>query len=154
VKSEQNLAGQQNAAGQTKQQRWRLALYIFCVFMGGGALFGGVMAFFSPEFMGEPYILPLLQKIPFVGALIDSLVIPATALLTCIFLPHAVAIILLLRKHHYQYMSAIVCGTLVVAFTAVEMVFMLNLVSAFYLLLGAIETAVAAICLRQAERDK
>lgn len=137
----------QNNTGQ-KARRSRFALLVLCIFVGAGALFGGGMSFIAPDFMAAPMLVPILQEIPMVGPHITSLAIPATALLLLIFVPHLIAVILMLKKHSRQFLGAIICGIFLVAFTAGEMLFMPNLVSILFLLFGIVEIVLALICQR------
>lgn len=132
--------------GQKLISRLTRTLLILCIFLGGGALFGGVMAFISPDFMGAPLLVPILQEIPIVGSRITTLAIPATALLLFIFVPHAITVLLMFRKHPWRFTAAIVCGVFVIVFTAVEMIFMPNPVSVLFLLFGAAEITLALGC--------
>ena len=124
------------------------ALLILCFFVGVGALGGGITAYISPETMGASSIIPLLQEIPSVGPYINSYIIPASALLLFVFVPQAIATVLLLRKHSRQFIGAIVSGAFLAVFTIVELIFVYNYLSWLYLAFGVIEIVTAIVCAR------
>lgn len=144
-------SSKQPNAEQRLTSRTRRALLILCIFVGAGALFGGIMAFVLPDFMGAPLLLPILQKIPFVGPYITSLALPALALLLFVFAPHTIAVLQLVRKSARQYTGSIICGAFLVAFTIGEMIFIPNPASVLFLLFGIAEIVLSIICLNDSK---
>ena len=123
-------------------------LLVLCLFNGIGALFGGVGGMVAPEFFGSSQLVPILHELPFIGPYINTLVIPASTLLLFIFVPQSVAATLLLRKHPGQFIAVIICGILLVAFTAVELIVIPNPLSWVYLFIGVVEIVIAIVCLK------
>ena len=143
----------QQQGARTKAFRyWRRVLLIFCIFVGVGALFGGVGGYVAPDFFGASMVIPMLREIPFVGLYINSYMIPASALLLFVFVPQTIATIRLLRRHPKQFSAAIVCGILLAVFTIVELIFLPNALSWVYLSFGAIEIALAVVCSKKTQR--
>lgn len=130
---------------------WRRILLGLAVFVAAGALFGGGIAVVDPHgaFMGAPLLVPMLQQIPLIGPLIDSLLIPGSALLLFVFIPQTVAMALLLRRQGGQYRAGIICGALLVIFTLVEIIVMPNFLSPVYLAFGLVEIVAGILCDRQ-----
>ncbi len=139
---------QQQDTGTRAYQRWHRALLILCAFIGIGALFGGAGAFIAPDFFGASLLVPLFHDLPFVGQYIDSLALPGTALLLFVFVPQSLATFLLGKRHSRQYSGAQICGILLIAFTAVELILIPNPVSWLYLFFGVAELTIALLCLR------
>ncbi|MCL2757582.1 MAG: hypothetical protein FWD43_05840, partial [Coriobacteriia bacterium] len=129
-------------------------LFVLCVVCAVGALGGGIAALLSPDgtFLSAQDLIPVLHALPLVGQYIDSLTIPAIALLVLIFLPQTVAILFLLKHFRGRYLIGIVCGVILVVFTAVEIAFMPNVLSWIFLFAGVFEAGAAVMC-RQILRD-
>ncbi|MCL2889240.1 MAG: hypothetical protein FWE65_02320 [Eggerthellaceae bacterium] len=127
---------------------FRRLLLGMCIFMGVGALGGGLAALIAPDgsLMGAQELVPVLQEIPFFGQFIDSLALPASALLLFVFVPHAVGILLLIKRQPQQYIAGMVCGLFVVVFTAVELVLIPNFLSWIFLFLGLVEAGAGFLC--------
>lgn len=138
-------ANQSNITPRAYRRGRRCAL-ILCLFVGVGALYGGVGAFIVPEFFGASLIIPFLRNIPFVGGFIDSYTLPASALLIFIFVPQTTAAALLLWKRSGQFTAVLICGILMSLFTIGELIFIPNPVSVLFLLFGISEIVAALAC--------
>ena len=137
----------------TKLSRWHRALMILCLFVGIGALGGGAMGLISPDgslIQAQTIITDLQKNTPFVGQYIDSLVIPAIALLLFVCIPQTTAGILLLRRHSLQYTAGILVGAMLIVFTFVEMILLPNPLSILYMIFGVIEIIAALLAQKAA----
>jgi len=130
-------------------RRWQRTLLTLCIFVGLGALYGGIAAYVAPNFMGAEPLLPSLQKIPLIGSHIDSLVWPASALLALVFIPQIMAAVFLLAKHSNRYRMAIAAGIVLILFTSGEMLVIPNIVSVLYMAFGVIEVIAGVQCSRE-----
>jgi hypothetical protein len=128
------------------------ALLILCIFVGAGALFGGVAAYIAPNFMGAQQLVPIFQALPVIGPYLNSLVLPASALLLFVFLPQAIASLLLLRKQPSQFTATIICGLMLSVFIIVELIVLPNFLAWFYLALGVAEIAISVFCSKRADK--
>ncbi|MCL1847641.1 MAG: hypothetical protein FWF91_06740 [Coriobacteriia bacterium] len=145
------MGNQQTIQGEGARKPNRLLrriLLIELLFVGIGALGGGGAALISPDgsLMQAQTLIPALQDLPLVGPLIDSLLLPASALLLFVFVPQTLAAIFLLRKRPRQYTAGIVAGILLMLFTLVELIFLFNVLSIIYFALGASEVALSYLC--------
>lgn len=131
-----------------KRKGWRRTLVALCIFVSIGALGGGLAGILWPDgsLMQAQGIITTLQAIPLFGTYIDSLTLPASALLLFVFAPQAVAAALLLSKRPKQYAAGMMCGILLVVFTVVEIIVIPNVLSWIYLAFGIVEVIAAALC--------
>ncbi|MCL2826693.1 MAG: hypothetical protein FWD72_04740 [Eggerthellaceae bacterium] len=136
--------------GGKHHKLWRRTLVFLSLFVGIGALGGGAVAILPPttDIMGAEALVPILHEAPLFGQYIDSLVIPASALLLFVCLPQLLAALLLLRKRPSRYKACIICGAVLVAFTVGELILIPNFASVLYLLFGAVEIFAGYTCLR------
>ena len=144
-----NSQPQQNkVSDQRAFKRQRVTLLVLCAFVGLGALGGGGLALISPDgtLMSAQLLIPALQKIPIAGPYLDSLTLPACALLLFVFIPQTLATILLIRKHSRQYPTSILCGCLLSLFTIGEIILIFNLLSFLFLAFGVLEVGLALAC--------
>ncbi|MDR1089226.1 MAG: hypothetical protein LBL23_08175 [Coriobacteriales bacterium] len=77
---------------------------------------------------------------------------PGVALTLVNGIPNLVCAVLLLRRQRWQYAVGIICGVLLLLWTAWECVFMPNPVTTVYLVIGIVQTAVAVYCLKAGTR--
>ena len=127
----------------------RRTLVVIFVLNGVGALYGGVAAFIAPDFMGAELLVPIFHNLPLIGPYLNSLILPASALLLFICLPQSLAAILLLRRHTRQYIVAALNGAMLVAFTFVEILIIPNPLSLAYLLVGVVQMVLGIVLQRQ-----
>ncbi len=91
-------------------KRWRIVLLFWCLFIGVGALFGGVCMLVDPTGGSTSMsgLLPGLQKMPFSDVLFTDLTFSGIALLCVNCVPNLVAAYYLFRK---QYKGAVLGTT-------------------------------------------
>jgi hypothetical protein len=130
----------------------RIYLIAISIFVSVGALYGGVAAFISPNFMGAEQLVPIFQDLPAIGSCINSLTLPASTLLLFIFLPQAIAAVLLLRKRSSWFVAVVICGVILAIFTIVELIVIPNVVSVIYLAFGLSELAIAWLLFSKRKR--
>lgn len=126
----------------------RRDLTIMCILVAVGALGGGVLAIAAPDgsLIQASELIPVLQKIPVLGAFMDSLLVPGIILLIFVFVPQTVAAVLLIKKHPRQYRAGMVAGVFLSLITICELIFMgSNVLSWVFLVLGFVELGVAFI---------
>lgn len=139
----------------TKAKFLRGALYFWTLFIGLGALAGGVCMLIEPSgaIMQMEPLLPYFQVLPLSDLLFQNYTFPGIALLVVNCVPQLIAAFLLFKKHKRAVRLCLICGVLLMLWITIQFViFPMNALSTSYFVFGALE-AVCAI-LYQKEQAK
>ena len=122
----------------------RRVLLFWTLFIGIGALFGGLVMLISgwsdSDLLGMTALLPDMQKLPFADALFQDLTFPGAALLFFIGLPHLATTALLLARKPVATAYGILCGAVLMLWICIQFViFPLNFMSTIFFIFGLLE---------------
>jgi hypothetical protein len=133
----------------------RRVLLGICIVNGISALICGPLMFLAPDgsIMGMQLLIPEMQSWPFADVFFQDLFWPGIALMLVVGVSNLVGAILLLQKRNSQYGAGALCGILLIAWTIWELIFMPNVVSAFYLLVAIVQTAAALYCAHASSQE-
>ncbi len=124
-------------------RRW---LIFWTLFIGLGALYGGVTMLLDPTgaTSGMGGLLPGLRKLPFAEVLFENLIFSGIMLLCVNCVPQLVAAVLLLRRRPSGVTLGLVCGVLLMLWICIQFfIFPLNVLSTAYFVFGLLEGACA-----------
>mgnify|MGYP007125811033 CR=1 FL=1 len=136
-----------------QEKTLRRILLFWCLFIGLGALGGGLCMLIDPSgaSTGMDGLLPGLQKLPFADTLFSTLVFPGIALLCVNGAPQLIAAWLLLRRRPAGVTLGSVCGLLLMAWICIQFViFPLNVLSTAYFIFGLLEALCAWLLRKKA----
>ena len=134
-----------------KSNKLRIALICLTLFVGLGAVWGGVTMLIDPSGakFGYDGLLPGLQKLPFADILFKDLVFSGISLLIVNGLAQLIAARLLIKRRKTAYKSAAVCGVLLMLWITIQFfIFPFNWLSTTYFILGLAEAALGLIAAR------
>ncbi len=127
---------------KSRFEKARIALIFWCLFIGIGAVAGGVGMLLDPsgKAMGMDAMLPYFQVLPFADTVFQDFVFSGIALLCVNAVPNLIAAALLLRRKK----SGIVCGgifgvTLMLWICIQFYLFEFNFMSTAYFIFGLIQ---------------
>jgi len=127
----------------TRTKKIRSISIFWSLFIGVGALWGGLLMLIDPsgKLLKMDIILPFFQKLPFADIFFQNFLFPAIALLVTNGLSNFISFILLLKNHRYAALSAMICGMILMLWIMVQfIVFPFNLLSTLYFIFGALQT--------------
>lgn len=124
------------------QKTLRRIQIFWSVFIGLGAYVGAAMMFVTPtgEMFGIEPLLPLLGKLPLSTMFFVDFIWPGIALLFVNGFTNTAAFILLMKQSKYGSFAGIVCGIVLMLWTAVQFViFTFNFMSTTFFVFGALQ---------------
>ena len=127
----------------TRTKKIRSISIFWSLFIGVGALWGGLLMLIDPsgKLLKMDIILPFFQKLPFADIFFQNFLFPAIALLVTNGLSNFISFILLLKNHRYAALSAMICGMILMLWIMVQfIVFPFNFLSTLYFIFGALQT--------------
>lgn len=136
----------------TTPEKWSRFWFFF---NGISALIGTGMMWFGAEQFGMTPLLALMQQnLPFADVFFTGWLWPGLFLLTLIGLPHLIGVVLLAQRSASAGWWAIGSGTILVGWTALQIViaFGPNPLSIIYLLIGLLEVPIGVLILRAPRR--
>ena len=134
-----------------KANKLRIALLCLTLFVGLGAVWGGVTMLIDPSGVKFGYdgLLGGLQKLPFADILFKDLVFSGISLLIVNGLTQLIAAWLLIKRHKNAFKSAAVCGALLMLWITIQFfIFPFNWLSTTYFILGLAEAVLGLIAAR------
>ena len=126
----------------------RGALYFWTLFIGLGALGGGVCMLIEPSgsIMQMEPLLPYFKVLPLSDLLFQNYTFPGIALLLVNCVPQLIAALLLVKKHAFAARLCLICGVLLMLWIIIQfIIFPLNALSTSYFIFGALEAACAIV---------
>ena len=135
-----------------KANKLRIALICLTLFVGLGAVWGGVTMLIDPSGVKFGYdgLLPGLQKLPFADVVFKDLVFLGISLLIVNGLTQLIAAWLLIKKRKKASKLAAVCGVLLMLWITIQFfIFPFNWLSTTYFILGLAEAALGLIAARR-----
>lgn len=130
----------------TCDRKQEIALRIICALNGAcAAIFGMIMMIWADDApMGLSDLVPALQALPLPGFMIENLFWPGLALLLVNGIANIVATALFSSRKAAACAWALAAGILLIGWCAFEMLYLPNVASVFYLVVGIVQTALAA----------
>ena len=133
----------------------RRMLLFWCLFIGIGALWGGVSMFIDPTgvVFGYDFFFTGFKKLPFYDVLFTNLIFPGISLIIVNGLTQLFTAYTLLRRRLNGSLYGIICGVLLMLWICIQFViFPFNWISTAYFIFGVLE-ALTAILLRRKEKE-
>lgn len=131
----------------------RVYLSALLLFVGAGAVFGGVCMLLDPmgAATGMSGLLPGLQKLPFADAVFQNLTFSGIMLMLVNGAPQLFAGVCVLKQTKRAHGWALACGCMLCAWIAIQFfIFPLNVLSCLYGAFGLAEIALAILMRKQA----
>lgn len=117
-------------------------LLFWCLFIGVGAVFGGLCMLIEPsgKIMGMKDLLPFFQVLPFADTLFSNFIFPGIALLIVNGITNIVASVLIIKKNKYGLILGAIFGfTLMLWITIQFVIFPPNFMSTIYFIFGILQ---------------
>lgn len=134
-----------------KTKTLRKILYFWTLFIGIGAVWGGISMFIDPSgvLFGYNGFFEGFKKLPFYDVLFTNLVFPGISLIVVNGISQLFAFWLLFKKRPFGPKMALICGILLMAWICIQFViFPFNWLSTAYFIFGVLEALAAALMLR------
>jgi len=122
------------------------------LFIGVGAIFGGLMMIIEPT--GETFkmvgMLPYFQKLPFAEILFQDFLFSGFSLLIVNGLTNTISLTLIFCRNKYAALSGMLCGIILMLWISIQFyIFPLNFMSTLYFVFGVLQAANGWRFLRQ-----
>jgi hypothetical protein len=125
-----------------KLKRARAFSIFWSLFIGIGALWGGVMMLVEPsgKIWGMAEMLPYFQKLPYPDVFFQNFIFPGIALLIVNGITNFISFFLIYKNHRLAALSAMLCGIILMLWIVVQfIIFPLNFMSTLYFIFGVLQ---------------
>jgi len=125
-------------------------LVVVSALNGALGLICAALLLLTPDgrFLGMGALLPVIGKFPLASVFFQDFFWIGLVMLLGVGIPNLVAVVLLVRRSHKQYVATLTAGVLLLLWCGFELIYMFNVAAAGFLVVGVLSVLASVLLLK------